>query len=155
MINKLWLLYFSVSELQMPILRFVRMNMGFKNVKVASYCGSGIWKNFLGILSGWDKMSRLHDKHCRTNLGYCIKYLWKQFWRQQLGRCALEPALIGSGEEIVHTSSQFPVQRSFFSNLKSSLVGGNWQVLQVRASLPLLVIKTFASAPLIKITNSG
>lgn len=57
----------------------------FQTVKVASSCGSGIWKNFLWILSGWDKMSRLYDKHYRTNLGYCIKYLWKQFGNNSWG----------------------------------------------------------------------
>lgn len=44
--TKLWLLKFSVSEHTDTVLRFVKMNMGFKN-KVASYLWFWNVKEFL------------------------------------------------------------------------------------------------------------
>lgn len=69
---------------------------------------SEIQKNFLGILNCQDEMSMTNTT--KQTWDAVLSTSESNFGNNNLGQCVLEPALDGSGEQILHISSLFPVQ---------------------------------------------
>lgn len=105
MVNKWWVLYFLVTELQ--ISRFLRMKTSFRIIRML-LVASGIQKNFLGILNCQDTMSRTNTtkQTCDT----VSSTFESNFGNNNFGQCVLEPAWDASGDQTVHISFLLPVQ---------------------------------------------
>lgn len=69
---------------------------------------SKIQKNFLRILNCQGEMSMTNTTKQTWDTVLCT--FESNFGNSNLGQCVLEPTLDGSGEQILHISSLFPVQ---------------------------------------------
>lgn len=126
----------------------MRMSISFRIIRMFLVV-SGTQKDFLGILNCQDQMSMTNTT--KQTWDTVSSTFESSFGNNNFGHCVLELAL----ESRLYTSHPYShFNDLFFVSYKSTLWGRKFANDTIKASLPLSIVKTFASTALIRITTS-